>query len=66
MTMNIGLIMLGSHCSHLYSINLSEVREVDIRVKLLGPIHWTVTRETFYSKHGPVIKSAHGSFIYVY
>lgn len=40
--------------------------EVRIRVKLWGPIHWTVTRETLRSAHGPVLRLEHGTYAFRY
>ncbi len=36
--------------------------EADIEVKLWGPFHWTVQRETLRSVHGPVLRLEHGTF----
>jgi len=33
-----------------------------MRVKLLGPIHWTFTKEIKISSHGPVMETEHGSY----
>jgi penicillin amidase/acyl-homoserine-lactone acylase len=33
-----------------------------IRVKLFGPLIWTVHRDVLYSAHGPVLKTDHGVF----
>jgi penicillin amidase/acyl-homoserine-lactone acylase len=33
-----------------------------IRVKLLGPLIWTVHRDVLFSAHGPVLKTDHGVF----
>lgn len=40
--------------------------EVRIRVKLWGPLHWTVTRETLRSAHGPVLRLGHGTYAFRY
>ncbi|WP_237068668.1 penicillin acylase family protein [Microbulbifer guangxiensis] len=37
-------------------------REARIRVKLLGPLHWTVTREILLAEHGPVFRTEHGTY----
>lgn len=39
-----------------------EVREVTIRVKLLGPLYWDATRPVKFSVHGPVLETAHGVY----
>ena len=39
-----------------------QVRTLPINIKLLGPINWTFNRELFYSKHGPVLKTSHGTY----
>jgi acyl-homoserine-lactone acylase len=39
-----------------------EVRQARIRVKLLGPLHWTVAREVLHSVHGPVMRGPEGTF----
>jgi acyl-homoserine-lactone acylase len=39
-----------------------EVRTVPIEVKLLGPLHWTFSRETLWSVHGPVVRRPHGTY----
>lgn len=39
-----------------------EKREARIRVKLLGPLHWTVTREILLAEHGPVFETEHGTY----
>ena len=33
-----------------------------IRVKLLGPLHWTFERELLWSEHGPAVRTPHGTF----
>jgi penicillin amidase/acyl-homoserine-lactone acylase len=39
-----------------------EVRTVPIEVKLFGPLHWTFSRETLWSVHGPVVRRPHGTY----
>ena len=39
-----------------------ERRSARIEVKLVGPLHWTVERETLWSVHGPVLRGPRGSF----
>lgn len=39
-----------------------EVSDAAIRVKLLGPLVWTVHRPVLWSAHGPVMKTDHGVF----
>ncbi len=39
-----------------------EVRMAPIKVKLFGPITWTVRREALWSVHGPVIRRPHGTY----
>ncbi len=39
-----------------------ERRRVGIRVKLLGPLHWTFQREVLRSVHGPVLRTERGTF----
>lgn len=39
-----------------------EKRDAKIRVKLWGPIYWTVHREVLFSAHGPVLKADHAAF----
>ncbi len=39
-----------------------ETAEVEIPVKILGPLRWTVTRELAWSVHGPVLRLSHGSY----
>ena len=39
-----------------------DVRKATIRVKLLGPIHWTVNMEVGWSVYGPVVKRPHGVY----
>ncbi len=39
-----------------------EVSQVEIPVKLLGPLRWTVRRELLRSVHGPVLRLPHGTF----
>lgn len=36
--------------------------EVPIRVRLLGRLRWTVTRDILRSVHGPALRLAHGTF----
>jgi len=36
--------------------------DVALRVKLWGPLIWTVHRDAFFSVHGPVLKTDHGVF----
>jgi len=39
-----------------------ERSDAKIRVKLWGPLKWTVHREVLYSAHGPVLKTDRGAF----
>ncbi|MGN6147184.1 MAG: acylase [Rhizomicrobium sp.] len=39
-----------------------EKEDVALRVKLWGPLIWTVHRDVFFSAHGPVLKTDHGVF----
>ncbi|MCX2980436.1 acylase [Halieaceae bacterium IMCC14734] len=39
-----------------------EVTDVAIRVKLWGPLFWTVHRPALRSVHGPVLQTEHGSY----
>jgi acyl-homoserine-lactone acylase len=38
-----------------------EVREVPIKVKLLGRLKWTVKEEVLWSVYGPVVRQPHGT-----
>jgi len=39
-----------------------EVQDAAIRVKIFGPLIWTVHRPVLFSVHGPVFKTDHGVF----
>jgi penicillin amidase/acyl-homoserine-lactone acylase len=39
-----------------------EKSDAKIRVKIWGPVVWTVHRDVLYSVHGPVLKTDHGVF----
>jgi acyl-homoserine-lactone acylase len=39
-----------------------EIRKAPIRVKLLGPLHWTVNMEVGWSVYGPVVRRSHGVY----
>ncbi|MCL6580939.1 MAG: acylase [Firmicutes bacterium] len=39
-----------------------EVREVPIRVRLLGRLTWTVRKEALWSVYGPVVRATHGTY----
>ncbi len=39
-----------------------EKSEAKIRVKIWGPLSWTVHREVLYSAHGPALRTDHGVF----
>jgi acyl-homoserine-lactone acylase len=39
-----------------------EKSDAKIRVKIWGPLIWTVHRDVLYSVHGPVLKTDHGAF----
>jgi acyl-homoserine-lactone acylase len=39
-----------------------EKEDAALRVKLWGPLIWTVHRDVLYSAHGPVLKTDHGAF----
>jgi acyl-homoserine-lactone acylase len=39
-----------------------EKSDAKIRVKIWGPLYWTVHREVLHSAHGPVLKTDHGVF----
>jgi penicillin amidase/acyl-homoserine-lactone acylase len=36
--------------------------DAKLRVKIWGPLVWTVHRDVLYSAHGPVLKTDHGAF----
>ena len=39
-----------------------EKTTVDLAVKILGPLVWTVNRDIYRSEHGPVMKTDHGVY----
>ncbi|MEA2755828.1 MAG: acyl-homoserine-lactone acylase [Aliidongia sp.] len=39
-----------------------EKSDAKLRVKIWGPLIWTVHRDVLYSAHGPVLKTDHGAF----
>jgi len=39
-----------------------EIRRAPIRVKLLGPLHWTFQEEVGWSVYGPVLRRPHGVY----
>ena len=39
-----------------------DIKEVGIKVKIWGPIKWTIKKRVYRSIHGPVIKQAHGTY----
>jgi acyl-homoserine-lactone acylase len=39
-----------------------EKHDAAMRVKLFGPLIWTVHRDVLFSAHGPVLKTDHGTF----
>lgn len=39
-----------------------EVFDISVKVKLWGPIQWTVHREGLWSVHGPVVRRPHGTY----
>ncbi len=39
-----------------------EVKTAKIKVKLLGPFHWTFEKEIKISKHGPTMQTEHGLY----
>jgi acyl-homoserine-lactone acylase len=39
-----------------------EVSDAALRVKIFGPLIWTVHRPVLWSAHGPVLKTDHGAF----
>jgi acyl-homoserine-lactone acylase len=39
-----------------------EKSDAAIRVRIFGPLVWTVHRDVLYSSHGPVLKTDHGVF----
>lgn len=39
-----------------------ETREVELEVRILGRLTWTVTREVARSVHGPVVRTPHGTY----
>ncbi len=41
-----------------------EVSEASLRVKLWGPLYWTVKREIYRSEHGPVMRTDHGTYAF--
>jgi penicillin amidase/acyl-homoserine-lactone acylase len=38
------------------------IEDAAIRVKLFGPLIWTVHRDVLFSEHGPVLRTDHGVF----
>lgn len=36
--------------------------EARITVRIFGPIRWTVTRDLWWSRHGPVVRTPHGDY----
>ena len=43
-----------------------EVSSVDIDVTLWGFLPWSVSQQTVYSEHGPVLRTDHGSYAFRY
>ncbi len=43
-----------------------ERKQVQFRVKIFGPILWTVKRDVVWSVHGPVLETDRGSFAFSY
>ena len=41
--------------------NLS-IEEIKLKIKIFGPIKWTVKRKVYKSIHGPVLKQEHGTY----
>ena len=39
-----------------------EVKKTKIKVKILGPLSWPVKRDLYWSIHGPVLKTDHGTY----
>jgi penicillin amidase/acyl-homoserine-lactone acylase len=39
-----------------------KIEDAAIRVKLFGPLIWTVHRDVLFSEHGPVLRTDHGVF----
>ena len=39
-----------------------EVEETKIKIKVLGPIKWTINKKIYRSVHGPVLKQEHGTY----
>jgi penicillin amidase/acyl-homoserine-lactone acylase len=39
-----------------------EITDAALRVRLFGPLMWTVHRPVLWSAHGPVLKTEHGTF----
>lgn len=39
-----------------------KVEDAIVRVKILGPIAWTVHRPVYFSAHGPAMKTDHGTY----
>jgi len=39
-----------------------EITDAALRVKIIGPLIWTVHRPVLWSAHGPVLKTDHGAF----
>lgn len=39
-----------------------KIEDTAIRVKILGPIVWTVHRPVYFAAHGPVMKTDHGTY----
>jgi len=39
-----------------------DVKEVQLKVKIWGPIKWTIKQKVYRSVHGPVLKQSHGTY----
>lgn len=39
-----------------------EIKQAEIKIKLIGNFYWTVRQDLFYSKHGPVVRTEHGDY----
>ena len=39
-----------------------DVREIAVKVRIFGPLRWTIKRDGLWSVHGPVIRQKHGTY----
>ena len=38
------------------------VREIKLKIKIFGPLKWTIKKNIYKSVHGPVLKQTHGTY----